>query len=131
MYFTNDDSTIKGVGIDMSTVSRFEAMEEPIRESLSKKILSEKERINYNASPNKSLYLAKCFSVKEAVSKALGTGMKGISSAEIELHNDEKGGPFVVLNGRASVVAEGEFITSIKISITHENGTVAVIAIAQ
>ena len=45
--------------------------------------------------------LAARFAAKEAVSKALGTGMRGVAWREIEVCPDRRGKPHVYLHGRA------------------------------
>lgn len=45
--------------------------------------------------------LAANFAVKEAFSKALGTGIRGFSLQEIEVLRNEHGAPFINLYGRA------------------------------
>ena len=45
---------------------------------------------------------AKRFAAKEALSKALGTGIReGIDFKNIEIYNDKNGKPFIKLNGNA------------------------------
>lgn len=43
--------------------------------------------------------LAGCFSAKEALSKALGTGVRGFSMWEISVLRDEAGAPYFELEG--------------------------------
>ena len=61
-----------------------------------------KNEINYcESKKNKSSYYAKRFAAKEALSKALGTGIiKDINFKNIEIFNDIKGKPFIKLTGK-------------------------------
>ncbi|MEM8833554.1 MAG: holo-ACP synthase [Pseudomonadota bacterium] len=53
------------------------------------------------------LYLTSRFAAKEAVSKALGTGFQGgLSMKDIEIGNDDKGKPYVVLHDEAYRILE-------------------------
>ncbi len=131
MYFADNDNSIKGVGIDMTTVTRFEKMDEAIIDSLSKKILTENEYAIFKNSHNRCLYLAECFCVREAVSKSLGTGMKGLESSDIELVKEMSGKPTVILHGKAKQIATELNVNRINISLTHEENILTVIAIAQ
>lgn len=65
--------------------------------------------------------LAARFAAKEAVSKALGTGMIGVSWREIEVLADERGKPYVVLHGRAQSRAEELALASWAVSLSHHD----------
>ena len=60
------------------------------------------------------------FCAKEAVVKALGTGIsKGISHQDIEILNEENGKPIVILHGEAERVYRELGAKAIDISLTH------------
>ncbi len=59
------------------------------------------------------------FAVKEAVSKAMGTGFRGMSLNEIEVLRDDLGKPFVHLYGRAGAKAEALGISRWHVSISN------------
>ncbi len=63
--------------------------------------------------------LAARFAGKEAVSKALGTGRRGVSWREMEILSEESGKPFVQLHGRAQSRADTLQLTSFAISLSH------------
>lgn len=63
--------------------------------------------------------LAARFAAKEAASKALGTGMRGISWHDIEVVSNKRGRPFILLSGRAARIAERLHLRDWKISISH------------
>ena len=63
--------------------------------------------------------LAARFAAKEAVSKALGTGMRGVLWKEIEVVNDPRGKPLVRLYGAAERRAAELGIVDLDISLTH------------
>ena len=63
--------------------------------------------------------LAARFAAKEAVSKALGTGMRGVLWKEIEVVNDPRGKPLVRLHGAAERRAAELGIHDMDISLTH------------
>lgn len=63
--------------------------------------------------------LAARFAGKEAISKALGTGLRGIAWAEMEILADRRGKPIVHLHGRAARRAEELGLTAFAISLTH------------
>lgn len=69
--------------------------------------------------------LAVRFAAKEAIAKALGVGMRILSSEGIYWHdaevvNDRLGKPNVALHGKALVRAQALGLTQWSISLTHE-----------
>lgn len=80
------------------------------------------EEINYCESRKKSKYesYAARFAAKEAVMKALGTGMgEGIGFNHIEVLNNEKGKPYVILYQNALKYYECIRAKSLDISLSH------------
>jgi len=63
--------------------------------------------------------LAARFAAKEAISKALGTGLVGVSWDEMEVAVDERGKPLVRLHGRALARAEELGLREWAISLSH------------
>lgn len=65
-------------------------------------------------------HLAARFAAKEAVLKALGTGLAdGISWTDVEIVRDASGRPEVVLHGRAAEVAVRQCIRTWLVSLSH------------
>ena len=66
-------------------------------------VLFLKSEIEYcDKKTNPSSFYAKRFAAKEALSKALGTGIrKGLSFKNIEIKNNSLGKPYIKLNGAA------------------------------
>jgi len=63
--------------------------------------------------------LASNFAVKEAVSKAFGTGFSdGLRLKDIEVLRDDRGKPYVNLYGRAKELSEIKKISQIHVSIS-------------
>lgn len=63
--------------------------------------------------------LAGRFAVKEAVAKALGTGIGDIRWTEIEIICDGRGKPELLLHGRAEALARQRGIVHWSISLSH------------
>lgn len=63
--------------------------------------------------------LAARFAAKEAVSKALGTGLRGIGWREVEILPNRRGKPQVYLYGRALSRAAELGLTHFEVSLTH------------
>jgi holo-[acyl-carrier protein] synthase len=80
--------------------------------------------------------LAARFAAKEAVSKALGVGMRlmsaqGIGFPEVEVSADVLGKPHVVLHGRAAQRAAELGLTEWAISLSHEREMAVAFVVAQ
>jgi holo-[acyl-carrier protein] synthase len=93
--------------------------------------------------PNEVLYcrgrvpeLAARFAAKEAVSKALGVGMRvlardGIHWKDVEVVGDHRGKPTVRLFGRAAERAEELGLTEWAVSLTHTKEHAMAFVVAQ
>ncbi len=75
--------------------------------------------------------LAACFAAKEAMAKALGCGLSGVSLNEIEVLHDDAGAPYYRLLGRALDVANGKGVRHAHLSISHEGDIAAAVALLE
>ena len=71
------NTKIHGIGVDIVEVKRMEDAIIKHGDKFAMRILSTSEYNTYLTSSNKAQYLAKCWAVKEAFVKAIGTGFKG------------------------------------------------------
>ena len=111
---------IVGIGTDIVEVRRIQRSLTRFGERFTGKILCAGEYRSLEGSRLAS-YLARQFSAKEAVSKALGTGMRnGVHFRNIEIVRRESGAPLVRLTGEAKSRAEELGISDIHISISDE-----------
>jgi len=74
--------------------------------------------------------IAAGFAAKEAVSKAMGTGIRGFNFIDIEVLRDALGKPFVNLHGNAKEIAASKGIESFEISLSHTDETAIAFAIS-
>ncbi len=65
--------------------------------------------------------LAARFAAKEAISKALGTGLNGISWVEMEILADARGKPYILLHGKAEARARHLGLNHWAISLSHHD----------
>lgn len=111
---------IVGIGTDIVEVRRIQNSLTRFGERFAGKILCAGERRPLEGS-QLAAYLARQFSAKEAVSKALGTGMSnGVHFKNIEITRRESGAPLVRLTGEAKSRAEELGIADIHISMSDE-----------
>ncbi|HDQ71619.1 MAG TPA: holo-[acyl-carrier-protein] synthase [Chloroflexi bacterium] len=80
--------------------------------------------------------LAARFAAKEAVSKALGVGMRmmaheGIGWREAEIIGDHRGKPLIHLHGRAAQRAQALNLTKWEVSLSHTRELAIAFVIAQ
>ncbi|GAC1443013.1 MAG: holo-ACP synthase [Chloroflexota bacterium] len=74
--------------------------------------------------------LAGRFAAKEAISKALGIGIRKLSWRDIEILPDKYGKPIVHLHGRAAEVAEWQHLRGFDVSITHSRSDALAMVVA-
>jgi len=74
--------------------------------------------------------LAARFAGKEAISKALGTGLTGISWQEMEVLADARGKPLVRLHGRAQERAVLLGLREFAISLSHSRDYAVALVVA-
>ncbi len=98
---------IYGIGNDLLEISRMEKSMES--ERFMAFSFSAAERTLFSDKPVK---LAGCFAAKEALSKALGTGVRGFSLDEISVLRDELGKPYFVFTGNISKIIESKSLTA-------------------
>ncbi len=75
--------------------------------------------------------LAARWAAKEAVMKCLGAGIGEIDPVDIEIITLPSGAPKVALRARAADIARAQRVTDCLVSLTHENGWAAAVAVAQ
>jgi holo-[acyl-carrier protein] synthase len=63
--------------------------------------------------------LAARFAAKEAVMKALGTGVRGVSWRDIEILPNRRGKPLIFLYGRGEARGERIQLRGLEVSLTH------------
>lgn len=114
-------------GIDLLRTSRLADVNPSIRARFVRRVFTETE-LNQANDDNETL--SGIFSAKEAVSKALGTGIGKVAWKDIEIIHLPSGEPTVVLRGAALQVAQSKGLESWSISITHEGGIAAAVAVA-
>lgn len=108
-------------GVDIIEINRIQNSLESIGQAFRDRIYTENE-IKYCEERKAMKYqsYAARFAAKEAVSKALGTGIsKGINLKDIEVRNDDLGKPFILLHGQALKTFEGIGALNISLSLSH------------
>lgn len=109
---------IVGIGTDLVSIERIEALWQRHGVRALEKILAPEEQIACQASPDPGRFLAKRFAAKEALGKALGTGIRApVLLPAITVVHDHLGKPaFAFAAELARWIEEREFIAHLSIS---------------
>jgi holo-[acyl-carrier protein] synthase len=113
------------LGIDIIRVSRIAASLTRFGERFIDRVLTPREAAYVRGRPET---MAGRWAAKEAVSKVLGLGVRGIGWRDIEVERLPTGQPTVKLHGRAARRAEQLGMGRIAISISHESEFAVAIA---
>ena len=107
------------VGVDLLEVNRIETAITRYGERFLMRVFTEDELAYCKSQPQQ---LAARFAAKEAVSKALGTGIQhpvGVGWREIEIIADARGKPMVRLSGSAARRAAEIGLRTFALSLSH------------
>ena len=105
-------------GVDLIEIERVERGIERLGQRFLDRIFTAQEQVYCNG---RIPSLAGRFAVKEAVSKALGTGIGDIRWLDIEIVCDDRGQPELRLHDAAQELAETLGLKHWSISISHTN----------
>jgi holo-[acyl-carrier protein] synthase len=105
------------LGIDIIRISRIAETLERFGDRFSKRVLTPAEEAYVR---NRPQTMAGRWAAKEAVSKVLGLGVRGIGWRDIEVERLPTGAPAIRLHGRAAKRAEQLEMGRIAVSISHE-----------
>jgi holo-[acyl-carrier protein] synthase len=118
-----------GVGIDAVDVERFRQLLAR-RPALAHRVFTEAERSALSDRADPVPGLAARFAAKEAVMKALGTGLGGVRFADVEVVRAGSGAPRLEVSGLAAQRARALGVTSWHLSLTHTGSVAAAVVVA-
>ncbi|HEX7491594.1 MAG TPA: holo-ACP synthase [Candidatus Limnocylindrales bacterium] len=113
------------LGIDIIRVQRIRDSLARFGDRFSNRVLTPKEQAYVRGRPET---MAGRWAAKEAVSKVLGLGVRGIGWRDIEIERLPTGQPAVRLHGRAERRAEQLGMGRVALSITHESDYAVAVA---
>lgn len=109
---------IVGIGNDIIEIERIEKAIS--KEGFKYKIYTQRELENIKKRGNRAETYAGVFSAKEAISKAIGTGVREFSLTDLEILNDDLGKPYVVVSEKLDkIIKSKKEDYQIEISISH------------
>lgn len=122
--------SIKGIGTDLLDQGRIARIVEKQGERFAKRILTTEELAVWVGRDYSVNYLAKRFAAKEAISKALGTGIaQGIGFQQMVITADDAGKPVVTLSGQALIRAKKLGGNQVMLSLSDEGEMILAFAI--
>ncbi|MGF1726929.1 holo-ACP synthase [Photobacterium nomapromontoriensis] len=112
---------IVGLGTDIADIERVTKAYARSGEGFAERILAPSELAVFQSLKLKERYLAKRFAVKEAASKALGTGIAcGVTLHDFTVTNNELGKPVLTLSGKAAALATQMGVNHVHLTIADE-----------
>ncbi len=115
------------VGIDVIEIARIERTLSDFGDRFLRRVYTERERDRY---AGRVPELAARFAAKEATSKTLGTGIRGIRWREMEVLPNRRGKPVLLLHGSAAERAARLGLVAFDISLTHSRTEAIAIVVA-
>jgi len=123
---------IFGIGTDIVEIKRIETMKS--LDKFASKILSHNEKEFYDSLTNQKqiVYISKQFAAKEAIAKAIGTGIRNDTHFKnIEILRDKNGAPiFNALNKLEKIISDLG-ITRTHVSLADERDYAIAIAVLE
>jgi holo-[acyl-carrier protein] synthase len=115
------------LGVDLIDIERIALTLERHPTRFLRRVLTDRED---RYCGNKIERVAGRWAAKEAVSKVLGLGVRGVGWREIEVLPNFAGQPQVLLHGRAAARATRLGIDEVTVSISHERKMAVAVAMA-
>ena len=112
---------IVGIGTDIVEISRMTDLIQRFGDKLAQRILASSEWGDYQQSALKARFLAKRFSIKEAFSKAWGTGLRyPIIPAHIIITHDIQGKPLLNFAPPVQALLTARGVIKAHVSVSDE-----------
>jgi holo-[acyl-carrier protein] synthase len=123
---------IVGVGIDIVDVSRIDRLLREYGDQFAGRVLATAERPAFAASSRPVWFLANRFAAKEALSKALGTGLRyPVTLHAISVTSDSIGKPALGFHGPLPDYLASRGVARHHLSLSHEKGMACAVVILE
>lgn len=123
---------IFGIGVDLVEIARLEQGLARFGEHYADRILSADEHPEFFASAAPARFLAKRFAAKEALAKAVGTGLRHpLALRRIAVQHDALGRPHFRFDDAVTTWLEGRGIGAHHLSLTDEREQVVAFVILE
>ena len=119
---------IVGIGNDIIEIERVEKAIS--KEGFIAKVYTQREIENIVKRGNRTETYAGIFSAKEAISKAIGTGVREFALTDLEILNDDLGKPYVIVSDKLKkIIQRKKENYQIEIAISHSKKYATAMAI--
>ena len=119
---------IVGIGNDIIEIERVEKAIS--KEGFKAKVYTQREIENIVKRGNRTETYAGIFSAKEAISKAIGTGVREFALTDLEILNDDLGKPYVIVSDKLNkIIQRKKENYQIEIAISHSKKYATAMAI--
>jgi len=119
---------IIGIGNDIIEIERVEKAIS--KEGFIAKVYTQREIENIIKRGNRTETYAGIFSAKEAISKAIGTGVREFALTDLEILNDDLGKPYVIVSDKLNkIIQRKKENYQIEIAISHSKKYATAMAI--
>ena len=115
-------------GVDMIEIPRVRRVAERYGQRFFNRVYTEREQ---RYCRGRAPQLATRFAAKEAVMKALGTGIRGVPWKDVEVVRRPGRAPTIELHGKAAAHAERMGIRQIAVSLSHSNEMAIAFVVAE
>ena len=123
---------IFGTGLDIIEIDRIKKSIKKYSPKFEQRIFTTAEIDYCQSQGDPAKHFAARFAVKEAVSKCMGTGIRGsLGFKDMEVINEKTGKPILVMTGKGKELFEKLELKSIHISISHDSTHAIAHAIAE
>ena len=123
---------IVGIGVDIAETARMEKLNARFGQRFARRILTADELLEFDRRKRSSSYLATRFAAKEAVAKALGTGIgEQLGFHSIQIDSDSQGKPLLRFLGSAVDLVAGLDINNAMISLSDEKHYVVAMVVLE
>lgn len=122
---------IVGIGVDLAKIDRIGAALARFGERFEKRCYTPFEIEFCRARGNPIRSYAMFWAAKEAFSKAVSLGMRGLAWREMEVRHQPSGQPYLVLYGRAEERARTLGVTNSFLTLTDEAGLAAAVVVLE
>ena len=115
------------IGVDLVEIERISRVLRRYPERFRRRVLTEHEN---RYCGRRIECVAGRWAAKEAISKVLGLGVRGVGWREIEVLPNRAGQPQVYLHARAATRAAAMGLDEVSVSISHERSMAVAVAVA-
>lgn len=123
---------IIGIGIDLVELERVRKLLDTFGERFINRVLNEQERTDYQQSSRKAWFVANRFAAKEAISKALGTGLRyPVTLLSMGVISAANGRPEFHFSESLQIYLDSREVSGAHLSITNEKGLACAVVVLE